>query len=303
MIKMATTAINCVFDKKKNLEKYFKFIDEASANGANLVVFAEQSLQGYLTSLVKMESSDFMYQYKNSEIAGEGECFKAIMKKAKEKNIYVIFGYTEKDPEKDWVLYNSMALVGPEGLIGNYRKVHQPFDELHIYTPGTEFKVFETAIGKIGMLICYDKTFPESARTLALKGADIVVMSTAWGYNDFDTKPEDIGGDRAFYVYDLYDRVRAVENNVYFISANQVGITGLGNYFGNSNIVNPRGEIVATTVTKEGIVYYETESIKEDRYEAMHYGFFGLNMLKDRRPIAYSKICEPKEFSTEGINQ
>ena len=132
MIKMATTAINCVFDKKKNLEKYFKYIDEASANGSNLVVFAEQSLQGYLTSLVKMESSDFMYQYKNAEIAGEGECFKAIMQKAKEKNIYVIFGYTEKDKEKDWVLYNSMALVGPEGLVGNYRKVHNPFDELHI---------------------------------------------------------------------------------------------------------------------------------------------------------------------------
>ena len=60
MIKMATTAINCVFDKKKNLEKYFKYIEEASANGSNLVVFAEQSLQGYLTSLTKMESSSAM---------------------------------------------------------------------------------------------------------------------------------------------------------------------------------------------------------------------------------------------------
>lgn len=300
MIKMATTAINCVFDKKKNLEKYFKYIDEASANGANLVVFAEQSLQGYLTSLVKMESSDFMYHYKNSEIAGEGECFKAIMQKAKEKNIYVIFGYTEKDKDKDWVLYNSMALVGPEGLIGNYRKVHNPFDELHIYTPGNEFKVFDTAIGKIGMLICYDKTFPESARTLALKGAEVIVMSTAWGYDSFETKPEDIDKDRAFYIYDLYDRVRALENCAYFISANQVGVTGLSNYFGNSNIVNPRGEIVATTGTKEGIVYYETESIQEDRYDAMHQGFFGLNMLKDRRPIAYAKITEPKEFCADG---
>lgn len=296
MIKMATTAINCVFDKKKNLEKYFKYIDEAAANGSNLVVFAEQSLQGYLTSLVKMESSDFMYQYKNAEIAGEGECFKAIMQKAKEKNIYIIFGYTEKDKEKDWVLYNSMALVGPEGLVGNYRKVHNPFDELHIYTPGNEFKVFDTSIGKIGMLICYDKSFPESTRTLALKGAEVIVMSTAWGYDTFESKPEDIDKDRAFYIYDLYDRVRALENCCYFISANQVGITGMGNYFGNSNIVNPRGEIVASTGTKEGIVYYETESIQEDRYDAMHVGFFGLNMIKDRRPIAYSKIAEPKEF-------
>ena len=79
-----------------------------------------------------------------------------------------------------------------------------------------------------------------------------------------------------------------------------MGITGKGNYFGNSNIVNPRGEIVATTGTKEGIVYHETESIQEDRYDAMHVGFFGLNMIKDRRPIAYSKIAEPKEFSADG---
>ena len=163
MTKIATCCIHCEYDKAANLKKYMEYIDEAAANGANLVVFPEQSLQAYLTDLGAMPLSDYTYQHDNAEVVPEGASTQALIKKAKEKDVYIIYGMTEKSAVDDCILYNTMVLVGPEGYVGKYRKVHLPGDELHIYTAGTEFPVYDTKIGKIGMLICYDKSFPESA--------------------------------------------------------------------------------------------------------------------------------------------
>ena len=290
--------MNVVYNKKENLAKYIRYIDEAADNGADLILFPEQSLQGYLRSLVAMDVSantqtnEFLYQYENSETVPDGPSVSAIIEKAKERGIYVSFGMTEKDETTDCKLYNTAVLVGPEGFVGRYRKVHQPADEVHSYYSGNDFPVFDTSIGKIGMLICYDAWFPESGRELALKGADIILKPTATCFSTDDKNYEE---DQAYYSYDLCEKATALHNNVFFISANQTGMSGTSDYFGHSNIIAPNGRVLSTTGNQEGIAYYETTDIKKDIYWA-RVQFAGLNFLKDRKPSAYSELTAANVF-------
>lgn len=292
-VKMATVCMNVALDKKKNLEKYLEYIDEASKNGADLIVFPEQSLQGYLTDLTAMNMSagsenEFEYQYVNAELVPEGESVKAVIDSAKKNNIYVVFGMTEKDPDIDHKLYNTAVLVGPEGYVGSYRKVHQPDDELHSYYAGNEFPVFDTKIGKIGMLICYDKWFPESTRELTLGGAQLLIMPTATCFADASNP--DYENDYGYYTFELMDRVRALENQTFFIASNQIGMSGRSNYFGNSKIVTPDGKVAVETGGEEKIVYYTSEDIAAEIYKAKH-AFAGMSFLKDRHPGAYQRMA------------
>lgn len=287
MIRLATTSMNCVFDKKKNLEKILKMIDEAADNQANLIVFPEACLMGYLRCLTRVSYTEpydeYAYHHKNAEVIPEGPCVKAIIKKAMERKIYVAFGMTEKDALYDFKIYNSVCFVGPEGYIGKYAKVHQPMDECHLFYHGDDFPVFDTEIGRVGLMICYDKNFPEPARELALQGADIMLASTAWGYAD---DKMDLATDKSYYQFDILDKVRALENQCYLISSNQFGVTGESNYFGHSNIVDPQGVIQATVGEAEGICYHDVENIKDAVYNGKYF-YFGLNFIKDRRPSAY----------------
>lgn len=287
-MKISTSCINVEYDKAKNIKKYYAYIEKAASEGAQLIVFPEQSLQGYLPSLTVLEKSTFRYQYENAETVPDGPSVQAVIKMAKEKNIYIIFGMTEKDDSCDYKLYNTMVLVGPDGYVGKYRKVHLPLDELHVYYAGEDFPVYNTAIGKIGMLICYDKAFPESARELALNGAEILVMSTAWPFADSDNAPN-VEKDDMFYLYDLYDKVRALENQCFFISSNQTGVCGQTHYIGCSNIVSPDGKIITSTGYNEGIAYACVD-IKKDIYRGKTEGSYGLNLFRDRNPAAYKHM-------------
>lgn len=292
MVKVATCCIHCVYDKSVNLKKYMDFIDEAASNGANLIVFPEQSLQAYLQDLGAMPLSDYTYQHDNAEVVPDGESTQALIAKAKEKNVHIIWGMTEKSAYDDCIMYNTMVLVGPEGYIGKYRKVHLPGDELHIYTPGTEFPVYDTSIGKIGMLICYDKSFPESARELAIGGAQLIVMSTAWPIADTSkTSAEAVTSDMMYDRYTMYDKVRAVENQVPFISSNQFGKTGNIEYIGYSSITDGNGTLLATTGYSEGIAYAEFEDLDKSIYSYKVNSFIGLQGLKDRNVAAYKRLA------------
>jgi predicted amidohydrolase len=283
-VKLATVAMQVVYDKQKNLEKIFSFIDQAAAQGVNLIVFPETSLQGYLHNMVGIDSmEDFAYQHMNAETVPGGESVKAIIAKAKAKKIHVVFGMVEQDEERCDKIYNAAVLVGPEGYIGKYRKAHQIIDELHVYTPGEEWPVFNTAVGRIGMLVCYDKTFPESARELALKGAEILTMPTAFSLM---TPGADYNTDYMKYVYDLYDKVRAVENGCFFISSNHFGKEGKGEYFGFSRIVAPTGMALAEVGFKEGMAIAEVDVRKQ-----IIEGRLFTRQLVDRRPNTYTGLA------------
>ena len=287
-IKLAAASMKVVYDKQANLEKYLSLIEEATGQGAELLVLPEQSLQGYLPSMTQLDMAHYQYQYENAETVPDGATVRAIAEKAMEKNIHVVFGMTEKDADVDYKLYNTSVLVGPDGYIGKYRKVHLPLDELHVYYAGEDFPVFETKVGRVGMLICYDKAFPEAARELALGGAEILVTPLAWPHCDpeYVSAPEN---DPNLEEHRLYDRSRAMENQIFFISSNQFGECGQSCYLGNSNIVGPNGVLVATTGYQEGIAYAEVD-LKRDIYRGKTIGMGGSNLMRERKPLSYKRL-------------
>lgn len=294
-ITIATTCMKVVHNKGKNLEKYIDFIDQAASKGANLILFPEQSLMGYLTNVMRIDKKDLTYQQKNAETVPDGESIKRLIGKAREKDMYIAFGFTERSTEEPNVLFNSMALVGPEGLIGVHRKVHQPRCEYHVFFPGDTWSVYDTNIGKIGMLICYDTCFPEATRELALGGTEICLFSTAWPsfsafFGDETGKVEE---DACLRVYDVFSKTRAIENQFWFVTSNIVGQHGEHTYIGHSRIIAPDGEIVTEAGYEEGLAM-ATVDVQEEIAKHRSGRWMFPNLLRDRRPETYSRIpCQP----------
>ncbi|WP_289140431.1 carbon-nitrogen hydrolase family protein [uncultured Brevibacillus sp.] len=292
---VATVAMEVTFDKQENVKKYLRYIEEASKKGAKLIVFPEQSLQGYLPSLMGPLSVEiFRHQHHHAETVPDGDTTILMVQAAQKHGIHIVWGMTERDRNRYDVLYNTAVLVGPTGFIGSYRKVHLPLDELHIYFPGSDFPVYDTEIGKIGLLICYDKCFPEATRELALKGAEIFVMPTAWALES--DKESDPGSSRLALAHNLYDQVRASENQCWFISSNIAGVCGDTLYYGHSNIVDPSGRIVTTTGGGEGITFYEAE-LHGEILRARTEDEMGLYYIKDLKPQAYKQLAKGWEIS------
>jgi predicted amidohydrolase len=147
---------------------------------------------------------------------------------------------------------------------------------------GNDWPVYDTAIGRIGMLICYDKMWPESTRELTLRGADILVMSTAWFMAFGDQDPET---NILVEQYRLYDRVRAAENGRWFVSSNFGGELGGTQFIGLSQIVDPCGRVVATTgLCTPGLAIADVD-ISGGIAEAN--AMQGARLVRDRRPDTY----------------
>ncbi|NIQ34300.1 MAG: carbon-nitrogen hydrolase family protein [Nitrososphaeria archaeon] len=289
---LATVNMRCEADKEKNLQKYTKFIEEAAGKGAALLVLPELSLQGYLWGprpYWVRPPEELKYFYDSAEPI-PGPTTDLLSDYAKRYNMYIVFGMAEEAPIS--VLYNSAVLIGPEGVIGVYRKVHIPADEFHVFKGGTELPVFDTTVGKIGMIICYDKCFPESSRSLALQNAEIICMPTAWPMTG-----KDPSNDYSGYIYDLFDRGRAAENQTWFISSNHVGTDPIAkwDYYGHSRIVAPNGVVVAELSNKEGLITAEVD-VKGEVLKARTESFFSLNLIKDRVPEVYEIISDRSKY-------
>jgi predicted amidohydrolase len=177
--------------------------------------------------------------------------------------------------------YNSAVCLTGDGVLGRYRKVHQPPGEAKVYSGGDSIGAFDTPVGRLGMLIDYDKTFPEAARTLALDGARIIACLCAWPASLTQRAPR-LTQDRQSRLFDLYDCARAAENQVVWISANQTGSTGGLRFLGQSKVVGPGGEVLARTWGKAGLAMAEVDVDGEiDRARLV------LHHLEERRPDLY----------------
>ena len=289
---LATVSMQVVFDKKQNLTRYLYYMDRAVEAGARLLVLPEQSLQGYLHNIAELRMETLAYQHTHAEKVPDGPSTQLLVREAQKRNLYLVWGMTEVDPEQGPdVLYNTAVLVGPEGYIGKFRKVHLPLDEQHIYWPGSEWPIFETAIGRIGLLICYDKQFPEATRELALRGAHLLVMPTAWALSRVGGDP-DPARDYQTHLYNLFDFTRAAENQLWFISSNQYGRCGDHDYLGNSRIVAPTGLPVAEVLYEEGMACAEVDIlggiVRGRTTESL-----GYNAMRDRRPETYTALTMP----------
>lgn len=285
----AAAAMQVVHDKSLNLEKYRRFVDQAAAKDARLLVLPEASLQGFLFHIDhRFDPEESRYHWENAE-AVPGPSTEIIADWAAENDMHIVFGLLERvDHPATPVLHNSSVLVGPEGYVGTYRKVHRPSEELLYYQPGRNWPVFKTTLGHIGMMICYDQCFPEAARELTLRGTEVLAVPNAW------PKSDRASDDR----YDFYGRARAAENCRWVLQSNQVGPSERGDfeYLGYSRIIDPTGMVVAYTAEgQEGLAIAEIELLKFDPARARS-GWY----LQQRVPTTYTTIGDTSSYEHLG---
>ena len=257
---------------KENLAKIMERTRTAAANGANLVVFPECALTGYMFTS-RTEAILFAESI-------PGPSTEKLAALCRELGVYLVAGMLEKERDK---CFNAAVLVGPEGLIGKYRKNHLPFLGIDRYldSGNQPFPVFETAVGRIGLFICYDCTFPESSRVMALAGADILVLPTNW--------PE---GRAKVPLYII--PTRAYENKVHVVAVDRVGRERGAEFLGKSKIVNAWGDVLAEAgIENEEIIYGEVSLAEaREKHVIIKAGEFEADFIHDRKPHLYGKITE-----------
>ncbi|ADP84879.1 carbon-nitrogen hydrolase family protein [Pseudofrankia inefficax] len=259
-------------------EQVARYIEKARAQGVQLLALPEAALGGYLPELGSTD--DPGVGEPAPLLAADGPQIARLVELA--GDMIVCIGYSERAGARR---YNSAVCVGGGEVLGRYRKVHLPLSEGASYDAGTGFHAFDTPLGRIGMMICYDKVFPEAARGLALDGAEIIVCLSAWPMAR--TKPADTpAGDRWRFRFDTFDVARALENQVVFVSANQVGRFGTLTFVGNSKILHADGTELAATGEEPGMAV-----ARLDVDEALFVARRGLNHLRARRPDAYDTQC------------
>ncbi len=253
-----------------------KLLDDARAAGAGLVVLPEAALGGYVASLTEEGVQP------PPALDADGPQLRRVMEMARE--LVVCVGFFEDGG--DGCRHNVAACVSGDGLHGLHRKVHMPLREGRMTTPGDSIDAFDTPVGRIGMLICYDKAFPEAARTLALDGAQVIATMSAWP-SSATAAAEKLTDDRQWRRAELWDRARAAENSLVVASSNQTGTFGSLRFLGGARIVEPGGDIVAATGTTPGLAVASF-----DLDAALARARKALSPITDLRPDVY-RVAAP----------
>ncbi len=255
-----------------NLDKLESHLKETVSNGVQLTVFPECTTTGYcFTSLdeAKQVAETF-----------EGPSVSRVHEICKSLDSMVVFGLLELDGDR---VFNSLALVGPRGVMGTYRKIHLPHLGVDRFTtPGNRpFEVIETSEIRIGMNICYDSSFPEAARALSVLGADLITLPTNW--------PPTSG-----LTADLIPNARALENHVYFMSVNRIGTERGFQFIGKSKICDPRGANLAFADHANEEILYATidPSFARNKHLVSIPGEHEVHRMKDRRPDTYGILSD-----------
>ncbi|MEM0906519.1 MAG: nitrilase family protein [Pseudomonadota bacterium] len=212
----------------RNKEEGLSLISAAADAGADLVVLPELASSGYVFEgrAEALELSETI----------EGPAVSAWVTIAAERGLHIVGGFCEREGN---ALYNSAAIVGPEGLIGVYRKAHLWGEEALVFERGdVGFPVFQTPIGRIGALICYDGWFPETWRLLAMQGADIVCVPTNW-------VPMPNQEHQPMVMANILVMGAAHSNSIFVAAADRIGVERQQPFIGRSIIAGPDGWLVA----------------------------------------------------------
>lgn len=268
-------------DIRANLERFDDHLVRAAAMGADLVVFPELALTGYACGDGFFEVAEPV----------PGPATEHLVATARKLGLHVIWGMPERG--LPGVIYNSAVLVGPEGHIGTWRKHTLPghatdtsgagaFPDRRFFRPGNRSPVFDTPIGRIGMMVCYDIFFPEIPRLLTLKGADLLVG---------------ISGSPAFErtIFEPLVLARAMENTIPFAYCNLAGHEGEIAYWGGSRLIGP-GD-VASKVPGSPVICqaaYDVEDLVcgELDHDLTHRFRPSFPVLRDLRAEMYQQLLE-----------
>ena len=242
--RIAAAAAHFGRDLDYDLGRIGKLIADARAGGAALLVLPDAAIGGYLADLRHPDPDALPPTLKPDDPVLDRVAALA-------REMVVCVGYCEADGDDR---YNAAVCLTGDGVLGRHRKVHLPAAEVTAYAAGDTFAAFDTPVGRIGMLIDYDKTFPESARTLALDGAQIVACLSAWPASITNQAPK-LAQDRQSRLFDLYDCARAAENQIVVVSSNQTGAVGGMRFLGQAKVVGPGGDKIGRASCRERVCH------------------------------------------------
>lgn len=256
-------------DVAGNIERSCTLIREAAASGSRLIVLPELANTGYVFETMDEARS-------LAEPVPDGPSTRAWGDLAQRLDIHLVAGVAERDGD---TLFNSALVTGPNGYVGTYRKAHLWDRENLFFAKGNlGFPVFETPLGKIGVVICYDGWFPETFRQLALQGAEIVCVPTNWV-----PMPDQPASEAA--MANVLHRAAAHSNGVFIACADRVGVERGQPFEGQSLIVGPRGWTLAGPASRD------KPEILTARIDLAAAGRKDLNafnsLLRDRRADVY----------------
>lgn len=257
-------------------ERTFRLLREAASRGATLAVLPELCTISY-----DFRSREHVEPHAESvqgpSIAGWREI-------ARQTGMHVVAGFPERAGDR---LYNSAALIGPAGLIGTYRKAHLYHFERDIFTPGDSgFQAWDTPVGRIGVLICYDLRFAEAVRILLLRGAQILCVPTTWT----DRGKPDPWDARGWCGADYLAAGYAYGNRLWVACANRAGVDGTVRTLGCSAIFAPSGLAIAGPAgpTADEVLVADVDPGRVDGMRATP----EMDLVRDRRPELYGELTD-----------
>ena len=277
VVRAAMVQTGWTGDKESMIELHEKYVEEAAAAGAKVMCFQELFYGPYFCQV-----QDAVY-YDYAEAIPDGPTTKRFQELAAKHSMVLVLPMYEK--EKEGFLYNTAAVIDADGTyLGKYRKTHIPqvngFWEKFYFRPGNlGYPVFDTAVGKVGVYICYDRHFPEGWRALGLNGAQMV----------FNPSATSRGLSR--YLWQIEQPASAVANMYYVGAINRVGVEDLGenDFYGNTYFVDPRGQYVGEICsdTEEELIVrdLDLDLVEEVRNQWAFY--------RDRRPDQYDPLVQP----------
>jgi predicted amidohydrolase len=281
-MRVAVAAGNFGRDVGFNLRRVEAIVREASSRGADLLVLPHGVLSGYHDHLAGDGGAPVLPEAHRLD-GPEVEALVATVAAAS-RPLVVCLGITE---DAGGERANTALCLDGRGLLGTHRKVHLPAGEVAWYRAGDRFEAISTPVGRLGLLVDYDKTFPESARCLALDGAEILVCPSAWPASRTN-RAQSLARDRQRRLFDLYDRARAAENQLWLASANQTGQHGALRFLGQSKVVRPDGEVVVSVGARAGLAVVDI-----DRSAGLDRARRRFHHLKERRPDLYCQLDRP----------
>lgn len=278
-VKVAATQMSCSWELDQNIAKAKNIIVQAAKKGANIILLQELFQSPYFCIEYDEKIFHLAQTFENNKV------LKEMSELCKELNVVLPISYFERSNN---AYFNSVAVIDSDGtILGNYRKSHIPdapgYLEKYYFNPGnTGFKVWDTNFGKIGIGICWDQWFPEAARIMALKGAEILFYPTAIG-NELRSDYDSSGAwQRAMQGH-------AASNIVPVVASNRIGVEEVQNqsngFYGRSFISDHTGKIL-----KEGSRDKEEILIAEVDLEQNHLFRRNWGLFRDRRTDLYEEI-------------
>lgn len=275
IVRAASVQMDVVFDDPgANISRIVSHIESLQDQGVKLAVFPECAVTGYCVSTAEEAQS----------LGISPESLQPIRDAAKKANMVVIVGFAESG------LFNTAALFDTDREPVYYRKTHLPelgYDKFA--NTGDALDVFETSVGRVGILICFDVRHPEAARTLGLNGADMIAIPTNWPTG------ADISADNLCIA-------RSVENKVFVLTANRVGSENGYAFIGKSKIIAPSGELLDFAAgNEEKILIADLDlTIARNKRNVTVPGKHETTILESRRPELYGQIVVPKLANGDG---